>query len=51
LKYVTTGDLPPNTKGGAFIHDPQMAGEREVKAEVKLRFRNTNKEKMVVNRR
>lgn len=23
LKYITTGDLPPNSKGGAFIHDPQ----------------------------
>lgn len=24
LKYATTGDLPPNTKGGAFIHDPKV---------------------------
>lgn len=23
LKYVTTGDLPPNSKNGAFIHDPK----------------------------
>ncbi|KAI4166030.1 MAG: hypothetical protein LQ342_000461 [Letrouitia transgressa] len=23
LKYATTGDLPPNSKGGAFIHDPK----------------------------
>lgn len=24
LKYATTGDQPPNTKGGAFIHDPKV---------------------------
>lgn len=24
LKYATTGDLPPNTKGGAFVHDPKV---------------------------
>ncbi len=25
LKYATTGDMPPNSKGGAFIHDPKVA--------------------------
>lgn len=25
LKYATTGELPPNSKGGAFIHDPKVA--------------------------
>ncbi len=25
LKYATTGELPPNTKGGAFIHDPKVS--------------------------
>ena len=24
LKYVTTGDQPPNSKGGAFVHDPKV---------------------------
>ncbi|OTB05644.1 hypothetical protein M426DRAFT_319630 [Hypoxylon sp. CI-4A] len=38
LKYATTGELPPNSKGGAFIHDPKLCGEREVMAQVKLRF-------------
>ncbi|KAI0506904.1 AAA domain-containing protein [Xylaria bambusicola] len=38
LKYATTGELPPNSKGGAFIHDPKLAGEREVSAQVKLRY-------------
>lgn len=24
LKYITTGDMPPNSKGGAFVHDPKV---------------------------
>lgn len=28
LKYATTGDQPPNTKGGAFIHDPKVLKHR-----------------------
>lgn len=46
LKYVTTGDMPPNTKGGAFVHDPKMAATNEVKAQVRLRFFSTNKTRM-----
>lgn len=51
LKYACTGDLPPNTKGGSFVHDPNIAGTSEVKAQVKLRFLNVKKEKMLVERR
>ncbi|GAA5930091.1 MRX complex DNA-binding subunit [Sporobolomyces koalae] len=51
LKYATTGDLPPGSKGGAFVHDPTVAGTSEVKAQVKLRFNNTSREKMLVERR
>ncbi|KAK4051618.1 DNA repair protein rad50 [Microbotryomycetes sp. JL201] len=51
LKYACTGDLPPNTKGGAFVHDPNIAGTSEVKAQVKLRFFNVKKQKMIVERR
>jgi len=29
LKYATTGDQPPGTRGGAFIHDPKMANEKK----------------------
>ncbi|KAI8965399.1 putative RAD50 protein [Daldinia sp. FL1419] len=43
LKYATTGELPPNSKGGAFIHDPKLCGEREVLAQVKLKFKLTVK--------
>ncbi|KAJ2493158.1 DNA repair protein rad50 [Coemansia sp. RSA 2050] len=46
LKYITTGELPPNSKGGAFIHDPKLAGETEVKAQVKLRFNNVSQRSM-----
>ncbi|KAJ1812537.1 DNA repair protein rad50, partial [Coemansia sp. RSA 2599] len=46
LKYITTGELPPNSKGGAFIHDPKLAGENEVKAQVKLRFYNISQRSM-----
>src|SRR5882762_1132491 len=47
LKYATTGDQPPNTRGGAFVHDPKMANEKEVKAQVKLRFHAANGNRML----
>ncbi|KAL4080977.1 P-loop containing nucleoside triphosphate hydrolase protein [Scleroderma citrinum] len=50
LKYATTGDQPPNTRGGAFVHDPKMANEKEVKAQVKLRFHAANGIRMLVVR-
>ncbi|KAF7715414.1 DNA recombination/repair protein [Penicillium ucsense] len=50
LKYATTGDLPPNSKGGAFIHDPKLCGEKEVLAQVKLSFNATSGAKMVATR-
>ncbi|KAI5890396.1 uncharacterized protein SCHCODRAFT_01155975 [Schizophyllum commune H4-8] len=50
LKYATTGDQPPNTRGGAFVHDPKMANEKEVKAQVKLRFHAANGQRMLAVR-
>ncbi|KAJ5496081.1 hypothetical protein N7539_001197, partial [Penicillium diatomitis] len=50
LKYATTGDLPPNSKGGAFIHDPKLCGEKEVLAQVKLSFNATSGARMVATR-
>jgi len=50
LKYATTGDQPPGTRGGAFIHDPKMANEKEVKAQVKLRFFAANGQRMLATR-
>ncbi|KAF8476550.1 P-loop containing nucleoside triphosphate hydrolase protein [Russula ochroleuca] len=50
LKYATTGDQPPGTRGGAFVHDPKMANEKEVKAQVKLRFHAANGRRMLAVR-
>jgi DNA repair protein RAD50 len=51
LKYVTTGMQPPNTaRGGAFIHDPKLAGEKEILAQVKLQFTAGNGAQMVAAR-
>lgn len=50
LKYATTGDMPPNSKGGAFIHDPKMTGAGESKAQVRLRFYAINRVRMNVIR-
>lgn len=36
---MTTGVMPPGSKGGAFIHDPKVAHERQVKAQIRLQFR------------
>ncbi|KAG0182787.1 DNA repair protein rad50 [Apophysomyces sp. BC1034] len=50
LKYACTGDLPPNSRNGAFIHDPKVAGVSEVKAQVKLKFANVNRQPMICSR-
>ncbi|KAK5134597.1 hypothetical protein LTR08_006253 [Meristemomyces frigidus] len=51
LKYVTTGEMPPNSKpGGAFIHDPKLCGEKEVMAQVKVSFKSQKGIRMVCTR-
>ncbi|AFN83307.1 Rad50-like DNA repair protein [Encephalitozoon romaleae SJ-2008] len=50
LKYVSTGSLPPNSRGGAFIYDPRVAGLAEVQGQVKLLFINVHGETMVCSR-
>ncbi|KAF8852205.1 DNA repair protein-like protein rad50 [Acephala macrosclerotiorum] len=51
LKYAATGSLPPNAKKeGAFIHDPKLAVEPEVLAQVRLQFRNALGHRLVVTR-
>lgn len=50
LKYATTGDLPPNAKGGAFVHDPKLSSDTEVKAQIRLKFKNVKGQSMVVTR-
>lgn len=51
LKYAATGVLPPNSKGGAFIYDPHMAGTPQVHAHVSLIFRNNRGERFMVQRK
>ncbi|KAI4600963.1 DNA repair protein rad50 [Pestalotiopsis sp. 9143b] len=50
LKYATTGELPPNSKGGAFIHDPKLLAQADVLAQVKLRFSSPPNTSHVVTR-
>lgn len=50
LKYITTGNLPPNSKGGAFVYDARLAREVDIKAQVKLSFRDKRDKKMVCSR-
>ncbi|KAL1634448.1 DNA repair protein rad50 [Diplodia intermedia] len=51
LKYATTGELPPNSdRGKSFIHDPNLCGEKEVLAQVKMSFKATSGVKMVATR-
>jgi len=50
LKYVTTGELPPNCKTGAFVHDPRICGESEVLAQIKLSFKDQQGARMVCTR-
>ena len=51
LKMGSTGELPPSARSGqAFIHDPKVADVTEVKAQIKLRFRNVTGKPFVVIR-
>lgn len=50
LKYATSGDLPPNSKGGAFVHDPKITGDKDIRAQVKLAFTSANNLNMIVTR-
>ncbi|KFP90500.1 DNA repair protein RAD50 [Apaloderma vittatum] len=50
LKYITTGDFPPGTKGNSFVHDPKVANETDVRAQIRLQFRDVNRELLAVQR-
>ncbi|NWU75021.1 RAD50 protein, partial [Onychorhynchus coronatus] len=50
LKYICTGDFPPGTKGKTFVHDPKAANETDVRAQIRLRFRDVNGELVAVQR-
>lgn len=40
LKYATTSDMPPNTKGASFLFDPKLIDEVETKGRIKLYFKD-----------
>ncbi|XP_051649994.1 DNA repair protein RAD50 [Manacus candei] len=50
LKYICTGDFPPGTKGKTFVHDPKVANETDVRAQIRLRFRDVNGDVVAVQR-
>ncbi|KAM9729065.1 DNA repair protein RAD50 [Menidia menidia] len=50
LKYATAGELPPGSKGGAFVHDPKDAHETDVRAQIRLLFSDVNGEKVTIHR-
>ncbi|XP_068600668.1 DNA repair protein RAD50-like [Brachionichthys hirsutus] len=50
LKYATSGELPPGSKGGAFVHDPKDAHETDVRAQIKLLFTDLNGERVTIQR-
>ncbi|CUM64718.1 uncharacterized protein PRCAT00002328001 [Priceomyces carsonii] len=50
LKYATTGDLPPNSKGGAFVIDTEIVGRNNVTAQVKLAFKDVMGRSMITTR-
>ncbi|CAI9578706.1 unnamed protein product [Staurois parvus] len=50
LKYITTGDFPPGSKGNTFVHDPKVAHETDVRAQIRLQLRDVNGELVAVQR-
>ncbi|KAG2487944.1 hypothetical protein HYH03_013523 [Edaphochlamys debaryana] len=51
LRCATTGELPPNTRQGhGFVHDPKVAGDTDVKAQIRLAFSTANGSRIVVTR-
>ncbi|NXM14028.1 RAD50 protein, partial [Ploceus nigricollis] len=50
LKYISTGGFPPGTNGKTFVHDPKVANETDVRAQIRLQFRDVNGEVMAVQR-
>ncbi|NWW32036.1 RAD50 protein, partial [Panurus biarmicus] len=50
LKYICTGDFPPGTKGKTFVHDPKVANETDVRAQIRLQFQDVNGELLAVQR-
>eukprot|EP01062_Namystynia_karyoxenos_P030851 TRINITY_DN22952_c0_g1_i1.p1 TRINITY_DN22952_c0_g1~~TRINITY_DN22952_c0_g1_i1.p1 ORF type:complete len:1327 (+),score=589.50 TRINITY_DN22952_c0_g1_i1:84-4064(+) len=52
IRNACTGDLPTGGagRGNAFVHDPKVAGETEVKAQIRMQFRGANKQQYLITR-
>ncbi|KAL6122201.1 hypothetical protein NUSPORA_00790 [Nucleospora cyclopteri] len=38
LKFLMTGEVPPNARSGAFVFDPKILGEIDIRAEISIKF-------------
>eukprot|EP00002_Diphylleia_rotans_P020999 TRINITY_DN4082_c0_g1_i3.p1 TRINITY_DN4082_c0_g1~~TRINITY_DN4082_c0_g1_i3.p1 ORF type:complete len:1299 (-),score=342.01 TRINITY_DN4082_c0_g1_i3:46-3942(-) len=44
LRYACTGEVPPNSsRGQAFLFDPRISGDSEIKAQIRFRFHTVTK--------
>ncbi|XP_055331445.1 DNA repair protein RAD50-like [Paramacrobiotus metropolitanus] len=51
LKFVLTGETPPNSnRGTAFIHDPKLNGNAEVRGQISLKFFGADNKDYVLTR-
>lgn len=50
LKYATTGMLPPNSKGGAFINDPNISKKSLINGQIKLSIVSCDNQRMIITR-
>ncbi|CAF1210103.1 unnamed protein product [Rotaria sordida] len=51
LKYMATGIMPPGAKtGGAFVHDPKVAHDTEVRGQIRLLFQDVTGHNVQVQR-
>ena len=51
LKYMSTGIMPPGAKtGGAFVHDPKVAHDTEVRGQIRLLFQDVTGHNVQVQR-
>ncbi|KAK2547077.1 DNA repair protein RAD50 [Acropora cervicornis] len=48
IECMATGDMPPGSRGNLFVHDPKIAGEKEVRGQIKLKFRDVTGNPVVV---
>jgi len=44
LKFATTSDMPPNTKGSSFVFDPKLIDEVETKSTITSKCINADAE-------